>query len=237
MGPKHKTNFKEGDRINDCFTLIRNYSRPTTEKGKNEWLWECKCDCGEIFHVREYKILNRYGCHSCTNKKTSTETALKKKNGITHYGLKNRLYKDYKYGASKRCIDFNISFDDFVNLMEQDCYYCGESPVLHEGELQYMQKTIEPWKHNGIDRVNSNIGYENGNVVPCCSKCNYAKHDLTKDEFYKWIVQIYNHLVETQNIKKNTIVEQSKISNEDNKETPIDYPQFHIYRNGKKKNV
>ena len=35
-GPKHKTKFKVGDRINDKFTLLRNYSRKTTVKGKNE---------------------------------------------------------------------------------------------------------------------------------------------------------------------------------------------------------
>lgn len=33
---QHQTRFKPGDRINDSFTLIRNFSRPTTTPGKNE---------------------------------------------------------------------------------------------------------------------------------------------------------------------------------------------------------
>ncbi len=35
-GPKHKTKFKVGDRINDKFTLLSNFCRKTTIKGKNE---------------------------------------------------------------------------------------------------------------------------------------------------------------------------------------------------------
>lgn len=35
MGPTHKTKYKEGDRINDRFILIKNYCRKSTVKGKN----------------------------------------------------------------------------------------------------------------------------------------------------------------------------------------------------------
>lgn len=69
----HKSRFHEGDRINNSFVLIRNYMRKTTIKGKNEWLWECKCDCGNIFHCRENVLINRKGCHSCTNQLTQKE--------------------------------------------------------------------------------------------------------------------------------------------------------------------
>lgn len=89
-------------------------------------------------------MLNRKGCHSCTNKITSTETALKKKGGIEHIGLKNRLLKDYRAGAVKRGKDFELTFDQFVNLMEQPCHYCGADPVVHLYEIQYMQKVLEP---------------------------------------------------------------------------------------------
>lgn len=225
MGPKHKTKYKEGDRINDSFTLVRNYRRKTTIKGRNIWLWECLCDCGNKFDARENVLINRCGCHSCTNKKTSTETALKKKEGIIHYGLKNRLYKDYRAGASKRNFEFNLTLEEFVHLMEQNCVYCGAKPELHEYELQYMQKTQEPWKHNGIDRVDSSKGYDIDNVVPCCSKCNYAKHEMTKEEFKEWITRAYKHLI----LEENT----EDVDNEDvEKETDFrKFPQFHKYRN------
>jgi len=54
-----------------------------------------------------------------------------------------------------------------------------------------MVKIIEPLKVNGVDRINSNIGYEINNVVSCCSKCNYAKHMMNKKEFLNWVEKIY----------------------------------------------
>lgn len=40
---------------------------------------------------------------------------------------------------------------------------------------------------NGIDRVDSSIGYTIQNSVPCCKICNYAKHNLTLEEFTLWL--------------------------------------------------
>lgn len=195
MGIMHKSRFNEGDRINDSFVLIRNYMRKTTIKGKNEWLWECKCDCGNIFHCRENKLINRRGCHSCTNQLTQKEVWGVKKKGILHFGIKNRLYKDYRAGATKRGKCFELSFDEFVSIMEKDCFYCGLKPQLHPYEIQYMQKKTDPWKHTGIDRIDSSRGYTIDNCVPCCSKCNYAKHEMTISEFKEYITFVYNKLV------------------------------------------
>jgi len=69
---------------------------------------------------------------------------LRKSQGIVHSGLKNRLLKDYRAGASKRGLDFDLTFEEFIEIMEQDCYYCGASPEVREYELQYMQKTQKP---------------------------------------------------------------------------------------------
>ena len=47
---------------------------------------------------------------------------------------------------------------------------------------------------NGIDRIDSSKGYSVDNCVPCCAKCNYAKHDLSIDDFKNHIEKIYKHL-------------------------------------------
>ena len=194
-GPKHKTKFKVGDRINDKFTLLSNFCRKTTIKGKNEWLWECKCDCGEVFTSREHKLTTRFGCQSCTNKKTSAETALKKSNGVTHVGLKNRLFKEYKAGACKRGLEFDLTFEQFISLIEGNCVYCGEAPRIYEYQKQYMQRAHEPWCHNGVDRVDTTKGYTIDNCVSCCTSCNYAKHMMSVDEYKAFITKVYNHLI------------------------------------------
>ena len=111
MGIKHKSKYQVGDRINESFELIENFSRKTTVKGKNEWLWKCKCDCGNEFNSREHKLNLRKGCQSCTNSINQTELALNKANGVEHIGLKNRLFKEYKSGANKRDLCFELSLD------------------------------------------------------------------------------------------------------------------------------
>lgn len=194
MSNYHQTKFKVGDRINDSFTLIRNFKRPCrTNSNKNEWLWECKCDCGNHFNSREHKLGSRFGCQSCTNRKTTIERA-DRRTGIDHIGLKNRLLKEYRCGAVKRQLEFSLSFDEFVKLLEGDCVYCGAKPKLYEYQTQYMQKGKEPWKHNGIDRIDSSKGYTKDNCVSCCTHCNYAKHEMSVEEFKNFILSVYNHL-------------------------------------------
>ena len=47
--------------------------------------------------------------------------------------------------------------------------------------------------HNGIDRVDSTMGYAIDNCVPCCKTCNIAKHTMTTIEFAGWINRAYQH--------------------------------------------
>jgi hypothetical protein len=52
--------------------------------------------------------------------------------------------------------------------------------------------------YSGIDRIDSSIGYIEGNVVSCCSKCNTAKSDMPFDEFRVWAIRLYEKLVRNQ---------------------------------------
>jgi len=47
---------------------------------------------------------------------------------------------------------------------------------------------------NGIDRVDSEIGYVPENVVTACKYCNIAKRDMTKDQFLDLVARIATHL-------------------------------------------
>ena len=33
------------------------------------------------------------------------------------------------------------------------------------------------------------------NCVPCCSFCNYAKHEMTEEEFKNYISKVYTNLI------------------------------------------
>lgn len=61
-------------------------------------------------------------------------------------------------------------------MIVKPCEYCNEKPK----------------KFNGLDRVDSNVGYTFLNVVPCCYDCNVMKSDLTLEKFKLHIKKIHD---------------------------------------------
>lgn len=121
----------------------------------------------------------------------------KLKNNNYQNGLKKYLYKNCIRGSNIRNHNFDLSFDDFVNFISKNCYYCGNEPQVSTNKMLIDRGHVNepPLYYNGIDRKNSNIGYNIYNCVSCCSKCNYMKHLMSENEFYEQISKIYHHSI------------------------------------------
>ena len=87
----------------------------------------------------------------------------------------------YKSHAKKRGYIFTLTLVEAFWLIQKPCEYCGIVKIFPE--------------HNGIDRVDSNLGYTIENTVSCCKWCNYAKNKMTTEEFKVHITNMYNHFV------------------------------------------
>ncbi len=48
---------------------------------------------------------------------------------------------------------------------------------------------------NGIDRIDSRLGYSSNNCQSCCEICNKAKRDLTPSQFNFWINKLVAYRV------------------------------------------
>lgn len=83
--------------------------------------------------------------------------------------------KQVRSNARQRGLSISLTDERIVELASQDCSYCGATA----GALL-----------NGIDRVDNRIGYEEGNVVPCCFVCNRAKQDAGREEFIAWAARV-----------------------------------------------
>ena len=195
MGPKHISKYQPNTIVNNSFTILEEFVKSGTTSGKNYWMYRCKCNCGNIFEVRQHEVDKRFGCKSCTAKTATAKRSKDEHNGIEQAGIKRRKYKEYQVGAVKRNLSFNLTFDQFLDITSKKCVYCGEEPHIYPGDIQYMQSYFEPWKRNGIDRIDSSKGYSLDNCVSCCEKCNYAKHEMSLDEFKQWIIKIHNYLI------------------------------------------
>lgn len=79
----------------------------------------------------------------------------------------------------------NISFDKndieiLKNMLVQECAYCGFQP----SDIENL---------NGLDRVDSNLGYSASNTVSCCATCNAMKGCIDVDVFIDNVRRIINH--------------------------------------------
>jgi hypothetical protein len=86
--------------------------------------------------------------------------------------LNGRFYTA-KHQANKRNKSFTLSFEEYCETINKPCYYCDNKfgAVVVAG--------------SGIDRIDSNLGYDPGNVVSCCKNCNTVKSNLLSMEEMK----------------------------------------------------
>ena len=146
---------------------------------KNNSMWECKCECGKITKVLGYHLISGH-TKSCGGHKAK-------------YSPKESTAR---WILSRKYSDGNLSIEDFIKLTKMNCYYCGEKPsniakvgsdysdeFKKDGELFY----------SGLDRIDCSKGHILGNLISCCKYCNYAKRNMSVEEFSEWIKLIYNH--------------------------------------------
>lgn len=96
--------------------------------------------------------------------------------------------------------DGNLSIDEFYYLSQLECYYCG---VINSNRyyIKYPNKSYEIL-YNGLDRVDNNFGHINGNVVPCCKRCNVGKSNINLEKFQDWMMRVQEFQKNTKNIEK-----------------------------------
>lgn len=94
------------------------------------------------------------------------------------------LMRGYESGAAKRGIEFDLPRVLFEELIRGRCKYCGEDRRSERNGISYM----------GVDRVDNSMGYVPGNVVPCCKICNYAKGQMTLEQFKDWVRDLYQNI-------------------------------------------
>jgi hypothetical protein len=176
-----------------------------TVHGRRRWL--CECDCGNTT-VATTNTLNMGHVKSCGCLFVDSYTASGKKlaafNGKPHgHAAFHHVKNAYTQSAKLRGLSFELTDEDFRKLTSGFCFYCGSSP----------SRIIKPTRKaqsgnyvcNGIDRLDSSAGYTVENCVPCCTVCNYAKRNVSLEEFIAWI----DRLIE---FRKNKSIEESILS-------------------------
>lgn len=168
------------------------------KRGKHLWL--CKCDCGNEKIVVSDNLSsgksNSCGCllHEVTGRGNQYGYYKDREEAILRVQYSHLKRRNKKFDGEV------ISFEEFVTKSKSPCFYCG---LEYSRELQDRRNETKSKglasdtvvKCNGIDRINSNIGYTSENTVPCCKYCNTAKSTMTVEDFKNWIIRLYNNFV------------------------------------------
>lgn len=114
------------------------------------------------------------------------------------------VFTHYKNNAKQRNIEWDLSEEEFKNIITQSCIYCGEAPNITKTS-SYRDKYE---KITGIDRVDTAKGYFKENCVPCCKMCNIMKNKFSKEDFINKVKSIYyNYIKSSTTISKESTLQ------------------------------
>jgi hypothetical protein len=146
-------------------------------------------------YQREYRKRTGYAAskkysESEKGKKTAKRSvaALKKRINSNFDEFVKYTNRSLKAGAKARDLAFNLTTDQIKNILEENTK-CSETGR----KLTYKQGC--PNKAS-IDRINNRYGYSAKNVQVVCQQVNYARNDMTIEEFEQMCIDV------AKNIKK-----------------------------------
>ena len=184
---KSKENWK-GNEVRGFNVL---HSTEIDNNGYMKWVIQCRF-CHNTREVPSYYLKRKVLSCNCDEWQEYFAEKRGRKVLPNKQSHVNVLYQHYKKSAISRNLEFDLGIDDFRNLIESQCHYCGVEPKVHFTAIGCAGE----YAWNGIDRVDNSKGYLISNCVPCCKQCNFAKRTLGKKEFLDWIKRVYIHQFE-----------------------------------------
>lgn len=115
----------------------------------------------------------RVRCKSCQREWRKTNREKLREADKRYRSKPENRFKKYKRSAEERGFEWKLSRDQFMKHWQKPCVHCGDAI-----------ETI------GLDRIDSNLPYQEDNVEPCCSKCNQMKSDWATVDWYSHMEKI-----------------------------------------------
>lgn len=197
---------KNKDRLKEKYKQYRIENKDTIKAKKKEYYQENrneileKCteyrkDHKEKIAARDKKYAQKHkekiqqyqkeyrDSHKLSNSEYQKQYRMDNKERLDEYKKSPHVrYKIYQNNAKHKDRNFDLTENEFCEITSKPCTYCGEYSDTYNGEL-----------FNGVDRIDSDLGYSIDNCVPCCTTCNRMKLDLNVNNWISKMSQIINH--------------------------------------------
>jgi hypothetical protein len=170
------------DHTGQVFTWLTVLRKSKLRQDPNKIMWDCLCKCGKKLAVRgenlrsgKSKSCGCYRSHLSRNRPPPNRQALGE-------AARRRYHARTRDEALRYGRVWELTEDQFFELTSSNCEYCGIEP----GQEYSTKSVFGAYVHNGIDRVDNDVGYIYENCVPCCKRCNYTKG---RQEVTAWLEQ------------------------------------------------
>lgn len=181
---------KNGGRVYNVGDIIMNLEILKINSG-SKISYEVKClECSNIYNTG-HSILNRKSkgiglgkcnnCYSPDMKSKKKHLMLTKNISLTHY---NKIQRQ----AELRGIKFDVTPQYLESIFNGVCYFSGIE--INIGTYS-RSKGVSDLGNASLDRLDSNKGYIENNVVWVYKPINVMKHTLTKDGFIDLCEKIF----------------------------------------------
>lgn len=199
--PKHNKVFIESGRLYGKYLTLEE-EVINTKHGNKDKRWKCLNIINQQYvYFRPLQLIKQKSLEDLEKEKSLENERLVKANSH-QMGVRNRYFSEYKDNARKRNKEFNLSFEEFNNLITSNCFYCNSEPRKMERFRLIEHKQQPSLNMNGIDRIDSFKGYFKENCVTCCSTCNLMKNTMETDFFLNQVKKICKNLGSSTTISK-----------------------------------
>lgn len=151
--------------------------------GRWRKIWNVECRCGKTKKVLGSALVSgntkSCGCYGIEKRRRSRISE--------NHSEITAVMLGYKRHAKDRGFEWSLSRADVESVIFENCKYCGIPPSNKKKTKNSLEDGV---LYSGIDRVDSSIGYSKENVVPACKICNFAKSNMTLEEFRDWAVRV-----------------------------------------------
>lgn len=185
-------------------SVYRYIGKNGKNKGKTTivWYYRCECECGNIGIVGWPDISTGRStkCKECHLE----EYIINSQKGIKRYGKENPNYKGSedvpgrwlsraRSNAEIRELNFNINLEDLQNQWVKQkglCFYTG-LPLVFSKDREVQDTNTHISLIASLDRTDSSLGYDIGNIAWVSKTINSLKMDLPSNLFVKACEMVY----------------------------------------------
>lgn len=169
-------------------TVIKKDEEKTKLTGRQYYL--CQCSCGSPpKSIWKASLLDKkkptLSCGCIQKEKagfcSDREDAVKK---VLYLKTKERHIKEL--GDTEETF---ISFESFCKKIDCPCFYCG----AEKSSFKKDRATDYVLYYNGLNRIDSSIGYRDDNTVAACKMCNIGKAEMTIEEFKQYLTRLHDY--------------------------------------------